>query len=54
MNRKKAFLWKKITDIDGIVIRKPSYDLATMIDQITSNNLHPEQNFGAPTGKELW
>lgn len=39
---------------DGIIIRKHSYDLATMVDQITSDNIHDEQDFGVPLGKETW
>lgn len=39
---------------DRIVIRKRTYDLATMVDQITSDNIHHEQDFGAPLGKESW
>ena len=39
---------------DRIVIRKRAYDLATMVDQITSDNIHREQNFGTPLGKEPW
>ena len=39
---------------DRIVIRKRSYDLATMVDQITSDNIHHEQDFGAPLGNESW
>ncbi len=38
----------------GIVIRNRPYDLATMVDQITSDNMHHEQDFGAPVGKEIW
>ena len=30
----------------GIIIRKHTYDLATMIDQITPGNIHDEQDFG--------
>lgn len=39
---------------EGIVIRNHPYDLATMVDQITSDNMHHEQDFGAPVGKEIW
>ena len=39
---------------DRIVIRKHTYDLATMVDQITSDNIHHEQDFGAPLGNESW
>ena len=37
-----------------LVISKHAYDLATMVDQITSNNIHREQDFGTPFGKESW
>ncbi len=39
---------------DRIVIRKRTYVLATMVDQITSDNIHHEQDFGVPVGKEPW
>ena len=32
--------------------QKPGYDPADMPDRITADNLHPEQDFGAPPGKE--
>ncbi len=31
---------------DGILIRKQKYDLTTMVNQITSSNIHHEQDFG--------
>lgn len=37
---------------DRIVIRKHIYNLATMVEQITSSNIHHEQDFGTPQGKE--
>lgn len=43
-----------VTYRDGILIRKHTYDLTTMVNQITSGNIHDEQDFGAPLGKELW
>ena len=39
---------------DRIVIRKRTYDLSALVDQITSDNFHHEQDFGAPLGKESW
>ena len=39
---------------DRIVIRKCAYDITTMVDQITSDNIHGEQDFGTPLGKEPW
>lgn len=40
---------------DGrIVLRKRSHDLADMLSRITADNLHKEQDFGEPQGKEQW
>ena len=39
---------------DRIEIRKRAYDITTMVDQITSDNIHGEQDFGTPLGKEPW
>ena len=39
---------------DRIVIRKRTYDFSALVDQITSDNIHHEQDFGAPLGKESW
>ena len=39
---------------DRIVIRKRTYDFSALVDQITSDNIHQEQDFGAPLGKESW
>ena len=39
---------------EGIMIRNHPCDLANMVDQITSDNMHHEEDFGAPVGKEIW
>ncbi len=39
---------------DGILIRKHNYDLKAMVSQITSSNIHHEQDHGTPLGKEQW
>jgi antitoxin MazE len=33
-------------------IKKPKYKLADLLIKINENNLHEEQSFGAPVGKE--
>ena len=37
-----------------IVMQKRSYDLNDMLERITVDNLHEEQDFGASEGKEQW
>lgn len=37
-----------------IVLRKRTHDLADMLNRITADNLHPEQDFGEPEGNEQW
>ena len=39
---------------DGVLIRKHKYDLTAMVNEITPNNIHHEQGFGKPLGKETW
>ena len=39
---------------DVLVLRKKTYDLATMLSQITDENLHREIDTGPPMGKEIW
>ena len=39
---------------DRIVIRKLTYDLVTMVDQSSPDNINYEQDFGAPSDKEIW
>jgi len=35
------------------LVQRQKYDLASMLGQITDDNLHAEIDFGPPTGKEL-
>ena len=37
-----------------IVLRKRSYDLAELVDGISPGALHPEVDWGAPQGDEVW
>ena len=39
---------------EEIVLRKQPYDLAAMLDEVTPDNLHAEQDFGEPRGNEAW
>lgn len=40
---------------DGeVVLRKKTYDLVTLLSQITEDNLHSEIDTGPPVGKEVW
>ena len=36
------------------LIRDPAYDLAQLVDRITSENLHGEADFGPALGKEVF
>lgn len=33
---------------------QPTYDLATFLDMINADNLHPEISTSKPVGKEAW
>jgi antitoxin MazE len=35
-------------------VRHKEYDLKVLVRRITSENLHEETDFGAPTGREVW
>lgn len=35
-------------------IKQAEYKLSDMLKSITQDNLHGENNFGAPSGKEIW
>jgi antitoxin MazE len=35
-------------------IRPVTYELETLLDQITTENLHDEVNTGSASGKEVW
>ena len=39
---------------DVVVLRKRTYDLDTMVAQITPENLHKEQDTGPAQGAEVW
>ena len=39
---------------DTLLLRKQSYDLDGLLAQITSENIHREQDTGAPQGNEIW
>ena len=45
----------EMASLDGhLVLRKTTRTLAEMLDQITPENLHPEQTAGPPVGNEEW
>ena len=35
-------------------MRRRSYDLEDMLDQVTEENLHPETDTGPARGNEVW
>ncbi len=39
---------------DHVVLRKETYNLTEMLDQVTDDNLHSEQNIGPIQGNEEW
>ena len=39
---------------DTLLLRKQPYDLLSMLDQVTPDNLHGEEDTGALQGKETW
>ena len=39
---------------EQVVMRKRNYDLDDLLDRITPDNLHPEQDTGEAQGKEEW
>lgn len=43
-------------DVKGsqIILSKRAYDLAEMLNRITPENCHPEQEFGEAEGNEQW
>jgi antitoxin MazE len=36
------------------VIKKPSLNLATLLQGITEKNIHSETDWSGPVGKEIW
>lgn len=43
-----------VTEGDEVILRKRTYDLATMVSQVDPDNLHPEQDAGPAVGREEW
>ncbi len=43
-----------ISQGDQIVMRKGSYDLDDLLEQVTPDNLHPEVDSGPAQGHEAW
>ena len=43
-----------VPDGDTLLLRKQIFDLATLLDQVTPENLHQETNSGPPEGQEAW
>jgi len=35
-------------------VKKPKYNFQDLVKEIHENNLHEEQSFGEPVGKEIW
>lgn len=43
-----------ISDGDTLVLRKYAYDLDTLLAEITSENVHGEEDTGTVQGNEIW
>ena len=43
-----------VPDGDALMLRKRSLDLEDLLDRITPENLHQEQDWGAARGAEAW
>ncbi len=43
-----------ISQGDQVVMRKKTYNLDDMLDQVTEDNLHPEADTGPAQGNEAW
>ena len=43
-----------VTRGDEVVLRKREYDLAELVARMRSEHQHPEQDWGAPQGDEVW
>ncbi len=39
---------------DEVVLRRSRYNLEELVAQMTPENIHPEQDWGAPQGEEVW
>ena len=47
----------ELSVVDGALTvrpRAPSYSLAQLLDQVTTENRHDEVDWGEPQGKEAW
>ena len=36
------------------IVAKPAFELAALLDAMTSETFHDEVEFGAPVGREIW
>ena len=43
-----------VPDGDTLMLRKQVYDLTSLLDQITPENLHQEMDTRTPQGKDAW
>ena len=43
-----------VPDGDTLMLRKQVYDLTSLLEQVTPDNLHSETDTGTPQGKEEW
>lgn len=43
-----------VPDGDTLMLRKQVYDLTSLLDQVTPDNLHQETDTGAAQGNEAW
>ncbi|HOV80494.1 MAG TPA: AbrB/MazE/SpoVT family DNA-binding domain-containing protein [Bacillota bacterium] len=39
---------------NAIIIGRKKYDLETLLNEITPQNIHEEVNSGPPVGREIW
>ena len=50
----KARPSRSVSHGDQVMMRKRTYNLADMLDQVTEDNLHPELDTGPAQGNEAW
>ncbi len=43
-----------VPDGDTLTLRKQAFDLASLLEQVTPDNLHREVDTGEPKGNEAW
>ena len=43
-----------VPDGDTLMLKKQVYDLTSLLEQVTPDNLHSEMDTGTPQGKEEW